>query len=196
MAHEHGPLGGDTEFAMGAGGLLLPRKVSIMYPHRVWMGGVFHAKHIRNGKVIDEFDFPNIVVNEGLNYVLGSALTGATPITTWYLAPFEGNYVPVATDTAASIVANSTENTTYTSATRVTWTGVTTAQTSTNSASVATFTFNNATTKTIYGAFMASSSAKSSTSGKLLAAAQFSSPKTVENTDQILLTYTFTASSV
>lgn len=182
-------------FVMGAGGLLLPRKVSIGHSlDKLLFGGMFHVEHIRDGRVIDEFDIHNLVTNQGLNYVLGAALTSTTQLTTWYLAPFEGNYTPVATDTAASIVANSTENTTYTSSTRVAWTGVTASQNSTNSAAVATFTFN--ATKTIYGAFMISSNAKSSVSGTLLAAAQFASPKAVVNTDQLLLTYSFAASSV
>ena len=180
-----GHLGGRWEKTEG--GILFP-------DHRIKVGGVFRGRHIRDGKVIDEFETPNIVVNQGLDSILGVYFTGVTQITTWYLAPFEGNYTPVATDTASTIVGNSTECTAYTASTRLTWTGVEGSQAATNSASPATFTFN--ATKTIYGAFLASASAKSSTSGTLFAAAQFASSKNVVNTDQLLLTYTFTASSV
>jgi hypothetical protein len=144
--------------------------------------------------VIDTEYFDNIITNQGLDYILGAALTGVTPITTWYVAPFEGNYVPVATDTAATIVANATETTAYGASTRVAWVGVEATQQATNSASVATFTFN--ATKTIYGAMLVSQSAKSSVSGTLLSAAQFATAKGVANTDQLLFTYTIVASSI
>jgi hypothetical protein len=51
-------------------------------------------------------------------------------------------------------------------------------------------------TKTIYGAFLISNNTKGGTSGTLFSAARFSSSKSVESTDELLLTYTFTASSV
>jgi hypothetical protein len=194
MTHEFGASGGD--FVSGSGGLLVPRRSLILAEkhHRIGMGGFFKVVHVREGQVIDEEEIHNIVVNQGLDHILGVEFTGVSQISTWYLAPFEGNYTPVATDTAASIVANATENTTYTASTRQTWVGAEASQIATNSASVATFTFN--ATKTIYGAFLISSGSKSSVSGILFAAAQFASPKPVVNTDQLLLTYSFTASSV
>lgn len=179
-----------NDFVKSTSSLLLPT------PLGAFLGckGIYKAQHIRNGEVIDEFDFANIVVNQGLNHILAVQFTGVTQIVSWYLAPFEGNYVPVAADTAATIVANATENTTYASSTRVLYSGTVGSQQVTNSGSTALFTFN--ATKTIYGAFMISSSAKSSTSGTLFSAAQFSAPKTVADTDQLLLTYTFVASSI
>jgi hypothetical protein len=182
-----------NDFVKSPSGLLLPVPVCKMGAH-----GVYKVEHVRNGKVIDVEFFDNIITNQGLDYILGAALTGVTPVTTWYVAPFEGNYVPVATDTAATIVANATENTTYSSSTRVLWVGVEGTQQATNSASVATFTFvlTPSATKTLYGAMLVSASAKSSVSGTLLSAAQFATPKTVGNTDQLLFTYTIVASSI
>ena len=119
--------------------------------------------------------------------------TGVSQITNWYLGLFSGNYTPVATDTAATISANSTEFTGYTSTTRVPYVGVEGSQEVTNSASTANFTFN--TGATIYGAFLASASTKNSTSGTLFSAAQFNAPKSVVSADQLLLTYQFSASS-
>ncbi len=173
---------------LAGNGLLLPDR-------RLLLAGKFVGKHVRGGKIIEEFEDPNIVVNEGLNHILDVYFNAATQVTTWYLAPFEGNYTPLATDTAAVITANATETTAYTQSTRQAFTTVSAAsQSVTNAAAVATFTFNAG--KTIYGAFLASASAKSATTGKLFSAAQFSSSKVVVSTDQILLTYTFTASSV
>jgi hypothetical protein len=64
----------------------------------------------------------------------------------------------------------------------------------TNSASRASFVFN--ATKTIYGAFLISNSTKGGTTGTLFSAARFATAKSVESGDELLLTYTFTATSV
>ena len=141
------------------------------FSSKLRVGGVFQGKIVRDGEVIDEFDCHNLVTDEGLDHILGVEFTGVSQITSWYLGIFEGNYTPVATDTAATITANSTESTAYTQSTRVAYTGVEASQGVTNSAAPATFTFN--ATKTIYGAFLASASAKSATTGKLFAAAAF-----------------------
>jgi hypothetical protein len=120
---------------------------------------------------------------------------GSTQIATWYIAPFEGNYTPVATVTAATITAAATESTAYDETVRQTYDEAAAAsQSITNSANKATFTFN--ATKTIYGAFLVSLNTKSGTTGTLFSAAKFATPKSVVDDDQLLLTYTFTASSV
>lgn len=156
--------------------------------------GVYHWKHIRDGKVIDEGEDENKIVNEGLNYLLNVALQGATPLTTWYLGIFQGNYTPVATDTAAVIASNSTENTGYSGGVRLTWTPVaSTSQSITNAASPATFTFSGS--YTIYGAFLVSSNVRNGTGGTLMSAAQFGTSKSVVSSDQLVLTYTLTDSS-
>ena len=158
------------------------------------VGGVFHCKLVRAGRVIDLWDEPNLVVNEGLNHLLDVYFNGTSPVTTWYLAPFEGNYTPVAGDTAATFPASATECTAYSQATRVAYVSAAAAsQNVTNTASPATFTFN--ATKTIYGASLVSVSTKSATTGKLFAAARFSASKAVVSSDQLLITYSFTASS-
>lgn len=176
------------DYERSAGGVLMPNS-------QVKMGGIFSCEHIRDGEVIDAWEDHNLVVNEGLNHILDVQFHAATQITTWYLAPFEGNYTPVATLTAATVTAAATECTAYDEATRVEYVeAAPAAQAITNSASKATFTFN--ATKTIYGMFLGSASAKSATSGKLFSAARFSASKAVVAADQLLVTYTFTASSV
>jgi hypothetical protein len=176
------------EYTPTAGGVLLPDA-------GLRVGGKFLCEHVRAGEIIDTWETPNIVVNEGLNALLNIMFAGSTQITTWYLGLFEANYTPVAGVTAATITAASTECTAYDEATRVAYNeAAASSQSITNSANKATFTFN--ATKTIYGAFLVSASAKSATSGTLFSAAQFSSSKAVVDDDQLLLTYTFTASSV
>lgn len=159
---------------------------------KIWLGGIFEHEVIAHGKSMGLCRDPNIVVNEGLNSILDVYFHGATQITTWYIAPFEGNYTPVATDTAANISANSTECTAYNEATRVEWVeAAPSGQSITNAASKATMTFN--ATKTIYGAFLVSAPAKSATTGKLFAASKFSAARPVEATFQLLLTYVLSA---
>lgn len=164
------------------------------------VGGKFLVSLVREGKVIDEFESKNVVVNEGLNYLLNTALDGLAAQTAWYIGLFTGNYVPLATDTAATIPTSATETAAYTSATRPVWTppnGGATAQEIDNSASKATFTMNAA--AAVYGAFLISSNTINNTTvataGVLFAASQFSSPRSVVANDQLLITYAVSAVS-
>lgn len=169
------------------GGLLVPSA-------GVEVIGQYHGQLVRGGEVIDEFTDSNLVVNEGLNALLDIMFHNSTQIGTWYLGLFEGNYTPVASLTAATVTANATETTAYDETTRPAFNeAAASSQSITNTANRATFTFN--ATKTIYGAFLVSSSAKSGTSGTLFSAARFSSSKAVVDDDQLLLAYTFTAAS-
>jgi hypothetical protein len=176
------------KFEKTAGGILMPQ-------NKVSIGGVFHGQIRRNGVIIDEWEDSNLVTNEGLDHALNVIFNGATQIATWYCGVFEGNYTPVAGVTAATITAAATECTAYDESTRVAFVEATSsAQSTTNSASRATFTFN--ASKTIYGAFLVSASAKSATTGTLFSAARFSASKAVVDNDELLLTYTINASSV
>lgn len=177
-----------TEYTQNAGGVFMP-------DNKIAVGGVFTGELIRDGEVIDAWEDHNLVVNEGLNSLLGIMFNGSTQISTWYLGLFEGNYTPVATVTAATISSAATECTAYASATRPAYDEAAPAsQSITNSASRASFVFN--ATKTVYGAFLVSNSTKGGTTGTLFSAARFSAAKNVVSGDELLLTYTFTASSV
>lgn len=166
-------------------GLFLPAQ-------KVTIGGVFTHDVRRNGVLLGERSDHNIVVNQGLDHILDVVLHASTQVTTWYIGIFEGNYTPVATDTAANITANSTECTAYDESTRVEYVeAAASSQSTTNSANKATFTIN--ATKTVYGAFLASASAKSATTGTLLAASRFSASRSLVATDELLITYTISA---
>jgi hypothetical protein len=167
---------------------------SILLPQKADFNGRFHAQLVRKGQVIDEWSDTNLVVNEGLNSILSVMFDTGTQLTNWFLGLFQGNYTPVATDTASVIAVNSTECSSYTSATRPAWSNAApSSQSISNSGSPATFTFNAA--QTIYGAFLISDSTIAGTAGTLFAAARFGASKAVVNLDQLLLTYTFSASS-
>ena len=159
--------------------------------------GLFEIKcHDKDGNLKWEAQSKNLVVNEGLAYMAGSALTSVTQITTWYLGLYGAgaSNTPAAGDTMASH-AGWTEVVAYSNGTRVaaTFVTATTANPSvvTNSASPATFNING--TTTVGGAFLTSGSAKSGTTGTLFSAADFGSPgdRSVVNSDTLSVTYTF-----
>jgi len=158
------------------------------------VGGVFEFELVRDGKVIDKWQDHNLVTNEGLNDLLSVCLVGGTQKASWYVGLFEGNYTPLATVTAATVASAATECTAYDEATRPAWGGATPAsQSTTNSASKATFTIN--ATKSVYGAFLVSNNTKGGTGGVLFAITRFSSVRSVVATDQLLVTYTVSAAS-
>ena len=142
----------------------------------------------------------NLVVNVGLQYMAGVALTSTAQITSWYIGLYgaAASNTPAAGDTMSSH-AGWTEDTTYSNATRVaaTFAAATNANPSvvTNSASKAQFDINGSTT--IGGAFLTSGSAKGGTTGTLFSAADFASPgdRSVVNGDILLVTYTFSLSA-
>lgn len=155
-------------------------------------GGVFSYELVRDGEVIDSGVSPNIVVDEGLTYILDVALSAAAQLPAFYIGIFSNNYTPVAGDTAATFVASAGEvSTEIDEAARQPWTeaGVS-AKAITNTASVASFTAN--ASVNVFGAFLTSDSAKLATTGTLIAASKFAAVRNMLNTDVLNVTYTLT----
>jgi len=159
--------------------------------------GLFEIKcHDKDGNLKWEAQSKNLVVNVGLQYMAGTALTSVTQVTSWFLGLYGAgaSNTPAAGDTMSSH-AGWTEVVAYSNATRVaaTFATATTANPSvvTNSASPATFNING--TTTVGGAFLTSGSAKSGTTGTLFSAADFGSPgdRSVVSSDTLSVTYTF-----
>jgi hypothetical protein len=159
--------------------------------------GVYHVEcRDKDGNLKWTAESKNLVVNEGLQYMAGTALTSVAQITSWYLGVYgaAASNTPAAGDTMASH-AGWTEVVAYSNATRVaaTLATATTANPSvvTNSASPAVFNING--TATIGGAFLTSGSAKSGTTGTLFSAADFGAPgdRSVVSGDTLSVTYTF-----
>ena len=144
---------------------------------RAFIGGSFAHAYAEPGegfgpKTIEK---PNRVVGEGLNHIL-NLLGGHDTSAALFLAPFSGNVTPPGNWTGATWASLATEFTAYAESTRLPWTTVTaTAQQLTNAAALAaaTLTFNTGGPYTIRGAALASASAKSATTGRLIAAARF-----------------------
>ena len=152
--------------------------------------------HDKDGNLKWTAESKNLVVNGGLQYMAGTALTSVAQVTTWYLGLYGAgaSNTPAASDTMSSH-AGWTENTTYSNATRVAavFVTATTANPSivTNAASPAAFNING--TTTIGGAFLTSSSTKGGTTGTLFSAADFGSPgdRSVVSGDTLSVTYQF-----
>ena len=143
----------------------------------------------------------NLVVNVGLQYMAGSALTATTQITTWYVGLYgaAASNTPAAADTAASHTGW-TEITSYTEANRpvANFAVATNANPSvvTNTANKAVFTISAAST-VIGGAFLISNNTKGGTTGTLFSAADFQAPgdRSVVNGDILNVTYQFSLSA-
>ena len=159
--------------------------------------GVYHVEcRDKDGNLKWTAESKNLVVNAGLQYMAGTALTSVTQITTWYLGLYGSGATnsPAAGNTMASH-SSWTEVTDYSNANRVaaTFATATTASPSvvTNTASPAVFNING--TTTVGGAFLTSDNTKGGATGTLFSAADFGSPgdRSVVNGDTLSVTYTF-----
>jgi hypothetical protein len=159
--------------------------------------GVYHVEcRDKDGNLKWTAESKNLVVNVGLQYMAGTALTSVTQITTWYLGLYGSGATnsPAAGNTMASHTSW-TEVTDYSNANRVTasFATATTASPSvvTNTASPAVFNING--TTTVGGAFLTSDNTKGGSTGTLFSAADFGSPgdRSVVNGDTLSVTYTF-----
>jgi len=138
----------------------------------------------------------NLVVNVGLQYMAGVALTSTAQITSWYVGLYGSGATnsPAAGNTMSSH-GTWTEVTAYSESTRVlaNFAAATNANPSvvTNTSNKAVFTING--TTVVGGAFLTSDSTKGGTTGTLFSAADFSSPgdRSVVSGDILNVTYTF-----
>lgn len=179
-------------------------------PFKLGLRGRFHVQHVRNGEVIAEYDFPNGIVNEGKNRLLGVMFNSATQLTAWYLGLIDAvnGFISLAAgDTYDDINQAGNgwdEFTSYTdpgngsdATTRPQWTpGSPSAQSITNPSTV---NFDITGAGTVHGIFVcagAGSQAKGdhSPTGVLWATAPFSGGNVaVTNGDQLKVTYTVSA---
>jgi len=143
---------------------------------------------------------PNLVVNVGLQYMAGVALTSTAQSTTWYLGLYgaAASNNPAAGDTMGTH-GGWTEVTDYSEANRPTasFAAATNANPSvvTNTASKAVFSIN--ATTTVGGAFLVNNNTKGGSTGTLFSAADFQSPgdRSVVSGDILNVTYTFSLSA-
>lgn len=140
----------------------------------------------------ESFAWTNLIPTVGLNYIADTALSGGTPITTWYLGLTAATPSPAAGDTMGSH-AGWSYFTGYSESVRQTWTDAgPSAGVVTNAASAAVFT-SNADAQTVGGAFLTSVSTKSGSTGTLFACGAFSGGnKSLDDTETLTVTAQFT----
>lgn len=127
----------------------------------------------------------NLIVGEGLNYLVAAATGSEVPISNWYIAVFSSDVEVQSSWTAATFAASAGEFINYVGAERPQWQPGAVAAGARNSfASKASF---EATEdgSIVRGAALISASGKSSTAGKLLGATRFNTDKPLD-TGEIL----------
>lgn len=159
----------------------------------IYVGGVFDVNV--NGR--DRILSPNLLSTEGLIDILNVYFKQGSQRTAFYMAPFSGNVDPTGALTAANFTATQTEFTAYAEGTRGAWTppaGSLGTASIDNIAAPAAFTIN-ADAQTVWGfAMIAGASAKSATTGALVACTKFAAAKSGLNTSDVLnAKYTFSA---
>jgi hypothetical protein len=155
------------------------------------------ACYDKDGNLKWEEEFPNLVVNVGLQDMNTQYFNGSSYTAAWYLGLIIGpasstNFA--ATDTMSSH-AGWTESVSYSNATRpgCSFGSATSANPSVISNTLSPATFNMNASVKIAGAFLTNNSTKGGTTGILFSAADFQAPgdRDVVNGDILTVTYTF-----
>lgn len=149
--------------------------------------GKFTITHLtKDREVVGVYEFENLVVDSGLNYIL--RLVAKQPQSDLYVGLFSGNYTPVAGDTLDTFPASASEFTGYSEASRPLWSvAIPTGLTLTNTSAKAEF--NVTSSGDIYGAFISTSPSKNGTVGTLYAAKKMTAAKAVTAGDILLVQY-------
>ena len=159
--------------------------------NRMNMKGAFKVEHRdADGELKGVYDFPNGIVDEGLDSILDVQFHGSSQIATWYIGLVDnsGWTTWADADTLASH-AGWVENTDYTEANRVEWTEGAAAARSMTNAVTCDFSVN--ANGNMKGIFVSSNNVKSTgNTGTLWSTAAFSSVVAVTNGDTLKVTYT------
>jgi hypothetical protein len=176
----------DGAYELTGSGIVFPRKNVLI------SGEYFHAV---NGEDL-QVD-KNLIVDQGILYILGAALGATAKITTWYLAPYATAISPAANWTAANFTATAGEITSttegFSQVTRPTWTpGTPATNMIDNLSAMADFSIVCTTSVIINGAGLLSSNTRGGTTGTLASAGRFATQRTVFNGDTFQLGYRVT----
>lgn len=171
------------------GGACAVEKAPNSAQHDLRPAGRFRIQHLRDGRVIGEYDVPNGIVDVGLNHILDAEFHSGSQITTWYVGLVDNaGFSAFANGDTMSSHAGWAESVAYSNANRPQWTcGAASSRQISNSTTVD-FTIN--ATATIKGLFITSDNTKSGTSGTLWSTAAFGSTVSVASGDTLKVTYT------
>ena len=172
-------------------------KAGIYFPAaKVFATGTYFSDV--NGR--DAQEHKNLLVDEGLIAMLTDFLANGTSYASFYLALYSGNYTPTAALTGASFAATAGEVVSgsegYSNTTRPLWTpSGATNDAIDNVANKAAFNIVTASSLTLQGAALMSSSTKGAVSGICVSATKFTAARVVYNTDVFNLAYRVQLSS-
>ena len=158
--------------------------------HRMSLQGRLVVEHRGRAGLKALYEFPNGIVDVGLNHILDTQFNGGTPVTTWYIGLVDnsGFSAFADADTLASH-AGWSESTTYTESNRVTWASDAAATRAISNSSTADFSVN--ATGNLKGIFVSSNNVKATgNTGTLWSTAAFSSVVATANGDTLKVTYT------
>lgn len=140
----------------------------------------------------------NLIVLEGLVYILNVALGSVAKPTAFYIALFSGSTAPTASWTASSFASVADEITDtaegYTSSTRPEWTPTDASSTAaiSNTDNVASLTMATTASLTVTGAALLTSAVRGGTTGKLISATAYSTARTFQDGDTYEIGYQVT----
>jgi len=152
--------------------------------------GHFRVQHLdKDGNLKGDYDFPNGIVDVGLNHILDTQFHADTPVGTWYLGLVDNSgWTAFANaDTMASHTGWS-ESVVYSEGTRGEWTEDAASSRSITNSTTVDFSING--TVTLKGIFVCSDGVKSATTGVLWSTAAFASLVSAVNGDTLKITYT------
>jgi hypothetical protein len=154
------------------------------------LGGRFRVEHFdKDGNLKGTHEFPNGIVDVGLNHILETQFNGGTPVTAWYIGLINNSgYTALANADTMASHSGWAETSAYDEATRPEWTAGTAASRSITNGTAIDFSIN--ATVVIRGIFITSVNTKGGTSGVLWATALFASTVSAENGDTLKVTYT------
>lgn len=155
------------------------------------MKGAFKIEHRgADGELKGTYDFPNGIVDEGLNHILDTQFHATSQVTTWYIGLVDNSgWTAFADADVLSSHAGWAELTDYTEANRVTWAEDAAATRSITNTTTADFSIN--VNNNVKGVFVSSNNVKSTgNTGTLWSTAAFSSVVVVQNGDTLKVTYT------
>lgn len=139
-------------------------------------GFVYEAELVSpDGSIIGSGKTKNLVPQVGIDHLAGLLRGTVSPISSWYVGLFEGNFVPTSATKASDLQISAQECQSYSESARPEWNetydGVSVI---TNLSNRAEYSFT--ADKRVYGAFLISSATKGGDSGLLLSIARFDSP--------------------
>lgn len=137
----------------------------------------------------------NTVAYEGLDDILNCYFNAGGAPSGFYLAPFTNNVAPSSSLTAATFASQQGEYTGYTQSTRVPWTsnGASSGQSVSNSNAPGTFTVGSSAVNVTGAGFIAGAATKGGTTGKMIAAALFDVPNSLNPASTLKIQYSLGA---